>query len=110
MTESGKELTSRPAELVPVAVAAFEEVWRSRDYPPTLLNVLASCAREEAETRLSEASERIAADALTLAWGVVWPIFKRLMEEHGFLAETIRDLIAEAAMQVTRVAESSGGP
>jgi hypothetical protein len=49
MTESTEELTSRPAELVPVAVGAFEEVWRSRDYSLTLLSVLSSSARGEAE-------------------------------------------------------------
>lgn len=110
MAESTEELTARPAELVPVAVAAFEEVWRSRDHSLTLLNVLANFAREEAETRLREAPERDATDALTLAWGVVWPILERLLQQHGYLADTIKALLTEAERQVSHVTESSGGP
>ncbi|MFI0410706.1 hypothetical protein [Actinomadura sp. 3N508] len=110
MSASVESLTSYPADLVPVAVAAFEETWRSRGNSLTLLNVVATGAREEAEFRLREAPERDSTEALTLAWGVVWPILERLLKEHKYLAETINDLIAEAAKQVTHVSESGGGP
>lgn len=110
MTERTETLTSRPAEMVSVAVAAFEETWRSRGNSLTLLNVLANFVREEAETRLREAPERDSTEALTLAWGVVWPILELLLQQHGYLPDTIENLIAESAKQVTHVAESGDGP
>lgn len=101
---------SRPADLVPVAVAAFEEVWRSRDHSLTLLSVLSETARDEAQTRLREAPERGPKDALNLAWGVVWPILERLLEEHEYLTGTIKSLLADAQRQVTHVAQTGDGP
>ncbi|GAA4230247.1 hypothetical protein GCM10022254_24600 [Actinomadura meridiana] len=108
MTENAEALTARPADMVPVAVGAFEEVWRSRGHFPALLNVITTKASVEAETRLSDVPERDSTEALTVAWGVVWRSLERLMLEHGYLPDTIRRLIAESAKQVRHVAESDG--
>ncbi|MGI5202539.1 hypothetical protein ACQEU6_13330 [Spirillospora sp. CA-108201] len=109
MADCTEQRTALPVDLVEVAVAGFEEVWRSRDYSLTLLSVLSATARQEAEFRLRIAPRRDATDALTLAWGVVFPILVRLLQDQGFFAATIDSLIAESAEKVTQVTKSDGG-
>jgi hypothetical protein len=101
--KNGEEATARPAKLVGVAVGAFEEVWRTRERPLVLLHVIATAARNEAETRLNDAPERPPEAALALAWGVVEPILERLLQRHHFLPETIKQLLAESGEAAAKV-------
>ncbi|TDD85926.1 hypothetical protein [Actinomadura rubrisoli] len=110
MTHDTAAELRRPADMVENVVAAFAEVWRSRGMPPALLGSICEFAREEAETRLRDASARDATSALVLAWGVAWLVLERHMEHHRFLKSTINEVIGAAGEKVSELAASDGGP
>ncbi|WP_242900692.1 hypothetical protein [Actinomadura terrae] len=101
--EKSDNSAARPAELVPVAVATFEEVWRTQGRSLTLLRAIAAPALDEAETRLGGAPARPPKAALVLAWGVVEPILERLLVRHEFLPDTIKGLLKETGDAVAGV-------
>ncbi|MBO2455866.1 hypothetical protein J4573_52940 [Actinomadura barringtoniae] len=96
-------LYARPAEMIALATGAFGHVWSTRKHSNTLLRVLHMNAVEEAHELLKRLDEREAWDALLVAWEKLRPAYERLMREHGFLAETVADVLEETDARVERL-------
>ncbi|RKS70856.1 hypothetical protein BZB76_5336 [Actinomadura pelletieri DSM 43383] len=86
------ELTARPEALVPVAVAAYEQAWRTERMPMRLGHVVLAIAEDEARGLLAATAETRASDALRTACDVVHPVMRSVLLTQGYLPDTANRL------------------